>query len=124
MSNTELSIQEYKKLFDKNNFKKNNYQIALFLQFLMGKDVKVKNIEDLTGIEKSQIFSYKKIVKSNKIDELKTSSFRDVKNLYRPKNSKDTPELEQDLISEIENMSINDPANPVTEPKQSLSRTR
>lgn len=117
-SNTKLTVNEYKKLFDENNYKKNNFQIALFIKFLTEERVKIKEIENLTGIEKSQIHNYKKIIKMGRVNELKSSGFRDVikncttKNIQTvsedpvPPNAE--PTLEDDLVQEIENVSNDD----------------
>ena len=44
----------------------------------MNKSQSIKNMEELTGLKKSQIHCYKKIIKQNKIEELKTTAFRKV----------------------------------------------
>ena len=73
MSNTQVSIQDYKKSFDENNLKNDNYQIALFIKLFMDKNVKNKEIEDFTGIKKSKMYHYKRIIKNDRIEELKSS---------------------------------------------------
>ena len=44
----------------------------------MGKKSKGKEIEELTGIKHSQITSYKKIINSSKIEDLKEQSITEV----------------------------------------------
>ena len=64
----------YKEYFEQNNFKGNNYETAKFIKFLMDKKTKGKEIEELTGIKHSQITSYKKIINSGKMEDLKNNS--------------------------------------------------
>ena len=73
MASNNITVDEYKKYFDKNNFSKKNYQIALFIDFLTKKGKFIREIGDLIGIKKSQIHNYKKIIKMGKINDLKTS---------------------------------------------------
>ena len=97
-SNTKLTVDEYKKLYDENNYKKNNYQICLFINFLTNEGIIIKEIENLTGIKKSQIHNYKKIIKMEKINVLKTSTFRDVL-----KSCNETkPTIDNEIVKEIE----------------------
>ena len=78
MANKQTSVNEYKEYFDKNNFKGDKYQTALFIKFLMDNKVKNNKIYDLTGVTKSQITNYKIIIKFKKIEDLKTESFRSI----------------------------------------------
>ena len=102
MPNT-LSVREYKQIFDDNNYKNNSYEMALFIKFLVKKKNSVKEMEKLTGLKKSQIHCYKKILKKNKTEELRTTPFRKVlKSCIKPK-----PE-EEELVYELEELSITD----------------
>ena len=121
-----MSVSEYKEYFDKNNFQGDKYQTALFIKFLQDKNVKNNQIYDLTKVKKSQITNYKKIIKFNKIEDLKTETLRgiirDIDN--EKKGLKEEPETKQkeerqpetepenkedlDLITSIQDMDIND----------------
>ena len=97
-----LSVQEYKQIFDDNNYKSDNYEVALFINFLMKKSKLVREIGELTGLKKSQIHSYKKIIKLNKTEELRTTPFRKVlKSCTEAK-----PKVEEDLIEAIEKLGM------------------
>ena len=101
MSNT-LSVQDYKDIFDANNYKKDSYEVALFITFLMNKSKSNKEMEELTGLKKSQIFSYKKVIKCNRTEELRTTPFRNVL-----KSCTETrPKVEEDLVQAIEKLNI------------------
>ena len=78
MASALMTKSEYKEYFEQNNFRGNNYETAKFIQFLMGKKTKGKEIEELTGIKHSQITSYKKIIKSGKMEELRNKSISKV----------------------------------------------
>ena len=73
-----MSKQEYKEYFEKNNFKGDNYETAMFIKFLMEKKTKGKEIEEFTGMKHSQITSYKKIINSGMMEELKDKSISKV----------------------------------------------
>ena len=89
------NVSEYKEYFEKNNFKGNNYETAKFIQFLMGRKTKGKNIEELTNIKHSQITSYKKIIKSGKMEDLRNMSINKVLKSIGTK-------LDKRVISEFE----------------------
>ena len=55
-----MSNKKYKEYFETNNLRGNRYETAKFIKFLMGKKVKGKEMEHLTGIKHSQITSYKR----------------------------------------------------------------
>ena len=61
-------------------------------------------MEELTGLKKSQIFSYKKVIKNNKTEELGTTPFRKV--LKSCTESK--PKVEEDLVQAIEKLNIDE----------------
>ena len=103
MSN-ELSVQEYKQIFDENNYRKNNYEVALFISFLMKKSKLIREIEELTGLKKSQIHSYKKIINSGKTDDLKSIPFRTV---IKNCTANQEPKVEEDLVEAIEKLNLN-----------------
>ena len=73
-----MAKKQYKEYFEQNNFKGNNYETAKFIKFLMEKKTRGKDIEELTGIKHSQITSYKKIINSGKIEDLKNMSMNKV----------------------------------------------
>ena len=99
-----LSVQDYKDIFDANNYKKDSYEIALFITFLMNKSKSTKEMEELTGLKKSQVFSYKKVIKHNKTEELRTTPFRNVlKSCTETK-----PKVEEELVQAIEKLNIED----------------
>ena len=99
-----ITVQDYKDIFDANNYKKDSYEVALFITFLMNKSVSNKEMEELTGLKKSQIFSYKKVIKFNKVEELKTTPFRKV--LKSCTEGKDVgPRHDPILVSAIEESS-------------------
>lgn len=100
MSGTKISIQDYKKLYDDNNYKNDNYETALFIKFPMRQKKKVsgKEFSELTGLKSTQITLYKKIVKLGMIDELKTKSLREVEKSQ--KATEDQPSEEQPQPSE------------------------
>ena len=75
MANNQMSVNEYKEYFDKNNFQGDKYQTALFIKFLMDNKVKNNQIYDLIKVKKSQITNYKNIIKFKKIEDLKTNTF-------------------------------------------------
>ena len=101
VSNT-MSVQEYKQVFDRNNYKTNSYEVALFIDFLMKKDKLIREMEELTGLKKSQIHSYKKIIKSGRTEELRNNPFRKVlKDCTNPR-----PVVEEELVEEIEKMNL------------------
>ena len=101
-SNT-LSVQDYKEIFDANNYKKDSYEVALFITFLMNKSIGNKEMEELTGLKKSQVFSYKKVIKHNKTEELRTTPFRKVLKSCTEGNK---PKVEEGLVQAIENLDI------------------
>ena len=94
---------EYKEYFEQNNFKGNNYETAKFINFLMGKKTKGKEIEKLTGIKHSQITSYKKIIKSGKMEELRNKSISKVF-----KSIESSPKEDEEIIYGIEKLSLDD----------------
>ena len=96
-----MSVQEYKSIFDANEYKSNSYEVAKFIRFLMNKSVGNKEIGELTGLKKSQVFSYKKVIKHNKTEELRTTAFRKVLKSCTD-NSHCVPKLEEDLVKAIE----------------------
>ena len=120
MANNFNSVREYKEYFDNNFFKGNKFQTALFINFLMGKKVKNNEIYTLTGVKRSQITNYKKIIKLNKIDELKRKTFREIFkdiNGHQSSGSEDDnyvdetkheTKTQKDLISAIEDIDIDD----------------
>ena len=89
------NVSEYKEYFEQNNFKGNNYGTAKFIKFLVGEKVKGKEIEELTGLKHSQITSYKKIIKSGKMEDLKNKSINKVLKSIETK-------LDKRVISEFE----------------------
>ena len=95
------SKQEYKEYFEQNNLKGNNYETAMFIKFLMEKKSKGKEIEELTGKKHSQITSYKKIISSGKIEELREKS---VSKVF--KSIKKSPKLDKGIIIGIENLNL------------------
>ena len=102
MLSNAMSVQDYKDIFDANNYKTNSYEVALFISFLMNKSKTTKETEELTGLKKSQIFSYKKIIKLSKTEELKTTPFRNVlKSCTEVK-----PKVEESLVEAIEKLYI------------------
>ena len=102
MLSNALSVREYKQIFDDNNYKSDSYEVALFINFLMRKSKIVREIGELTGLKKSQIHSYKKIIKMGKTEELRTTAFRKVlRSCTEPK-----PKVEDDLVEAIEKLSI------------------
>ena len=103
-----ISVEDYKKWFVENNFKTNNYQIAKFIDFLTRKEKLIREIGELTGLKKSQIHYYKKIIKSGKINELKRAPFRKVlKNCDEP-----APKVEPNLVQQIEDLNTDDEVGP------------
>ena len=86
---------EYKEYFEQNNFKGDIYETAKFIKFLMDKKVKGKEIEELTGIKHSQITTYKKIINSGKMEDLKNKS---VSKVFKSIETK----LDKKVISEFE----------------------
>ena len=103
-----MSVREYKQIFDDNNYKSDSYEMCLFISFLTKKSKPVREMEELTGLKKSQIHSYKKIIKFNKTEELKTTAFRKVlKSCTEAK-----PKVEDDLVEAIEKLNITDEATP------------
>lgn len=112
LSNT-LSVEEYKKIYDDNNYKGDNYEVALFINFLMKKSKLIREMEELelTGLKKSQIHSYKNIIKAGRVEELKNNTFKKVlKNCTKLK-----PKVEENLVNEIEKLSINEERCPYEE---------
>ena len=108
LSNTAMSVQDYKDIFDANNYTKDNYEVALFITFLMNRSVRNKEMLELTGLKKSQVFSYKKVIKHNKVEELRTNPFRKVlKSCTETK-----PKVEDDLVQAIEKLSVQSPPRP------------
>ena len=102
MLSNAMSVQDYKDIFDANNYKTNSYEMALFITFLMNKSKSTKEMEELTELKKSQIFSYKKIIKLNRTEELKKTPFRIVlKDCTEVK-----PKVEKDLVEAIEKLNI------------------
>ena len=93
-----MSKEGYKEYFEQNNFRGNNYETAKFIKFLMEKKSKGKEIEELTGIKHSQITSYKKIINSGKIEDLKNKSMTKV---FKSIDTK----LNKRVISEFEKLS-------------------
>ena len=93
----------YKEYFEQNNFKRNNYETAKFIQFLMREKTKGKEIEELTRIKHSQITSYKKIINSGKIEELKDKSISKVF-----KSIEKSPKKDEEIIFGIENLKLDD----------------
>ena len=61
-----MSVQQYKNIFDANDYKKDSYEMAKFITFLMNRSIGNKEIEQLTGLKKSQVFSYKKVIKKKR----------------------------------------------------------
>ena len=122
MTNNFNSVREYKQYFDQNFFKGNKCQTALFINFLMQKKVKNNEIYTLTGVKRSQITNYKKVMKEKKINELKTKTFREIfKDIKGGSGSEDESSVparddakprasykQEDLISAIENIDLND----------------
>ena len=110
MLSNALSVQEYKKIFDENDYKSNCYEMAKFITFLMNKSVVNKEIESLTDLKKSQVFSYKKVIKHNKTEELKSTAFRkvlksctdSVSATHGGTRQPEKPKVEQDLVKAIE----------------------
>ena len=98
-----MTKYEYKEYFEQNNFKGNNYKTAKFIQFLMGRKTKGKEIEELTGIKHSQITSYKKIINSGKMEELKNRSISKVL-----KSIESSPREYEKIIYGIENSKLDD----------------
>ena len=94
---------EYKEYFEQNNFKGNNYETAKFIQFFMREKTKGKEIEELTGIKHSQITSYKKIINSGKIEDLKNKSISKVFNSIEK-----SPKKDEEIIFGIENLKLDD----------------
>ena len=96
-----MSVQQYKNIFDENSYKSDSYEVAKFISFLINKSVGNKDIGELTGLKKSQVFSYKKVIKNNKVEELRTTAFRKVlKSCMENKAVK--PQIEKDLVQAIE----------------------
>ena len=52
--------------------------MARFIDFLTKKSKLIREIGELTGLKKSQIHCYKKIIKFNKTEDLRTTAFRKV----------------------------------------------
>ena len=98
-----MSVEEYKRIYDENNFKGNPYEAAKFITFLMNKSVGNKEIEQLSGLKKSQVFSYKKVIKNNKVEELRTTAFR---NVLKSCMENTKPKIEEDLVQAIEELNI------------------
>ena len=99
-----MSKREYKEYFEQNNLRGNNYETAKFIKFLMDRRAKGREIEELTGIKHSQITSYKKIIKSGKIEELKNKSISKVfKSIEKPSK------LDNVLIRGIEKLNLGNP---------------
>ena len=96
-----MNKYEYKEYFKENNFKGDNYETANFIQFLMGKKSKGKEIEELTGIKHSRITSYKKIIKSGKMEELKNKSISKVF-----KSIEKSPKENEKIIYGIEKLNL------------------
>ena len=97
----EMTKDQYKEYFEQNNFKGNNYETAKFIKFLMEKSTKGKEMEELTGMKHSQITSYKKIINSGKIEELRGKSVSKVfKSIEKPKK------LNNVLIRGIEKLNL------------------
>ena len=113
-----MNKYEYKEYFEQNNFKGNNYETAKFIKFLMGKKSKGKEIEELTGIKHSQITSYKKIIKSGKIEELRNKSiskvFKSIESSDSTRGSETRreanrgPKEDEKIIFGIEKLSLDD----------------
>ena len=99
MLSNAMSIQQYKNIFDANNYKKDSYEMAKFITFLMNSSIGNKEIEELTGLKKSQVFSYKKVIKKNKTEELRTTAFRKV---LKSCEENEKPKVEKDLVQAIE----------------------
>ena len=99
---TALSVQDYKDIFDANNYKADSYEVAKFITFLMNKSVGNKDMETLTGLKKSQVFSYKKVIKHNKTEELRTTPFRKVLKSC----TMEKPKVEEELVHAIEKLSV------------------
>ena len=97
VSESVSSANEYKEYFEKNNLKGNNYETAKFIKFLTEKRTKGKEIEQLTGLKHSQITSYKKIIKSGEMENLKDKSINKVLKLIDTKLK-----LDERVISEFE----------------------
>ena len=98
MSNA-MTVEEYKRIYDANNYKGNGYEAAKFITFLMNKGIVNKEIEQFTGLKKSQVFSYKKVIKNNKVEELRTTAFR---NVLKSCMENTKPKIEEDLVQAIE----------------------
>ena len=96
-----MSVKDYKTIFDVNDYKKNSYEVALFISFLMNKKIGNKEIEELTGLKKSQVFSYKKVIKHNKVEELRTTPFRKV---LKSCTDASGPKVEREVVNAIENL--------------------
>ena len=100
-----ISVEDYKQWFVENNFKTNNYQIAKIIDFLTRKEKLIREIGELTGLKKSQIHCYKKIIKSGKINELKRAAFRKVlKSCNEP-----APQVQDNLVRQIEDLNDEGP---------------
>ena len=107
MTSTLMSKNNYKDYFERNRLKGNIMKQQSFFLFLMGKKSKGKEIEELTGIKHSQITSYKRIIKSGKIEELKNHSISKVLKAIT-ENKKGTPKEDQKIIYGFENLKLDD----------------
>ena len=96
-----MTKEEYKEYFEQNNLKGNNYETAKFIKFLMDKKVKGREMEELIGIKHSQITSYKKIINSGKMEDLKNKS---ISKVFKSIDSGST-KLDKRVISEFEKSS-------------------
>ena len=92
-----------KEYFEQNNLEENNYGRAMFIKFLMEKKTKGKEIAELAGIKHSQITSYKKIINSGKIEELKNNS---VSKVF--KSIEKSLKLDKGIITGIEELNLGD----------------
>ena len=90
-----MNVREYKEYFEQNNLRGNNYETAMFIKFLMKKKLKGKEMEEQTGIKHSQITSYKKIINSGKVEDLRNKSNNKVLKSIETK-------LDKKIISEFE----------------------
>ena len=100
-----MSKKEYKEYFEQNNFKGNNYETAKFIKFLMEKKSRGKEIEEFTGIKHSQITSYKKIINSGKMEDLKSQSISKVFKSIETTKASRGPKLDNGVICEFERLS-------------------
>ena len=99
--------------------------MALFIDFLTKKSKLIREIGELTGLKKSQIHCYKKIIKMGKTEDLRTTAFRKVLKSVSDSTRNEAPQIENVLIEEIEKLSVSPPTRQLEAERSSeLSRTR